>query len=149
MPLFFRVGDRLLRKFDDFFGRKTEMEHQFRGGRGIAETGHSEKFSVVAEIFCPTLFDAQLDADARFDALRQDRFAVFFRLFFEQIPTRRADDSDLNSLRRQDFARLKAKVDFASGSDQNRVGRSFAIGENVRALGGSGRGAEFFAVDRR
>ena len=138
-----------MRGLDDVFDREAEFFEENSRRRGVAEAGHADESASVAEIFRPARFDAQFDAHARFHRRRQDGVAIFLRLRVEEFEARSADDARLHALRRKRVLRRQAKTDFATRRDEDDVGSSFAVAQDVSAFGDSAGGRIFCAVDGR
>ncbi len=113
-------------------------------GAGGAEAGHADERAAAADVFFPTLLDAQFDRHAAGHIGRQHGVAIFGRLLVEKFPAGQAHHAGFHALGGEFFVSRHAKRNFAARADENHIGLAVGgIGQDVAALCTPAAGAYF------
>src|SRR5436190_23300697 len=104
--------------------------HYFRAGGAQAELIQTDDFPVQPDVLIPNLSDPGFDRDAFPALIRQNFFAVFFRLTIKAFEARQRNHSyAIAELSR----RRDAMLQFASARHDNQVEFPFFLLRNVTA----------------
>src|SRR5947208_12227047 len=87
-------ASQTFRSLDHVLRVDAALFHNFRTRRTQSEFVQADHFAIKTDVLIPNLAHAGFDCDASAAFVRQDFFAIFFRLAIESFKTRHGNDAN-------------------------------------------------------